>query len=83
MSEVRFDVPIPEKKVFGKATNDYKIEELSEIGAFKFYAGVKTPNMWSALTYFTKKHPEYAGWKFMVRKYEENGIVGAGVWRVE
>lgn len=80
MSEVRFDVPVPAKKEFGKGKN-YGFEELSEPGAFKFYAGVKTANVWSSITYFKKKNPEFASWKFIVRKYEENSMVGTGVWR--
>ena len=81
MSEVRFDVPVPEKKEFGAKKYEWGFENMTEVGAFLFFPNIKVRNVWSGITYFKKKNPECVEWKFIVRSYEENGMVGTGVWR--
>ena len=79
MTKVRFDVPVPERR----QKRDYQFDKMDKVGAFMFFPDVKPVNITAALQYAKKTGKVPSEWKFIVRVYEENGVKGTGVWRVE
>lgn len=74
-------IPIPRRKELFTRAKFYCIDQLKEGQSF-FIPGEHFPSV-SALTSTCYYYGKNAGAKFAIRKWEENGKLGARVWRTK